>query len=87
MLKVKWADIRRNVDILNQIGLKREMIVRIKAQQQKWIGHNLRSDTLLKTVLEGRFERKTKQGRPRTRLFDSLRDGKSYGQLKTIAQD
>ena len=81
MLKVKWTDMRRNVDILNQIGLKREMIVRIKAQQQKWIGHNLRSDTLLKTVLEGRFEGKTKQGRPRTRLLDSLRDGKSYGQL------
>ena len=69
MLKVKWTDMRRNVDILNQIGLKREMIVRIKAQQQKRIGHKLRSDTLLKTVLEGRFEGKTKQGRPRTRLL------------------
>ena len=87
MLKVKWTEMRRNDDILNQIGLKREMIVRIKAQQQKWIGHNLRSDTLLKTVLESRFEGKKKQGRPRTRLLDSLRDGKSYGQLKTIAQD
>ena len=86
MLKVKWTDMRRNVDILNQIGLKREMIVRIKAQQQKWIGHNLRSDTLL--VENGaRFEGKTKQGHPRTRLLDSLSDGKSYGQLKTIAQD
>ena len=42
---------------------------------------------MLKMVLEGRFEGKKTQGRPRTRFMDSLINGRSYGEVKRIAED
>ena len=87
MLKIKWTEMKRNDDILMQIGVKREIMERIKYQQHKWIGHNLRGESMLKMVLEGRFEGKKTPGRPRIQFMDTLMNGKSYGELKKIAQD
>ena len=87
MLKVKWTEMRRNEDILREIGVSRQIVWRIMELQQKWIGHNLRGDGLLKLVLEGRFDGKPARGRPRARFLDALLNGQSYGELKRRAED
>eukprot|EP00112_Aurelia_sp_Birch-Aquarium-sp1_P006420 Seg1709.10 transcript_id=Seg1709.10/GoldUCD/mRNA.D3Y31 product="hypothetical protein" protein_id=Seg1709.10/GoldUCD/D3Y31 len=87
MLKIEWTDYKRNEDILNEIGEERQILKRIKGQQQRWIGHNLRHDTLLKTVMEGKYLGKRTRGRKRLTLIDGMKNNRSYVELKKAAQD
>jgi len=62
----------------------------IKQRQANWIGHLLRHDCLLKTVLDGKMEGKWARGKPRRTMLDLLveqEDKKvSYEELKKRAQ-
>ena len=41
-------------------------------RKKNWIGHVLRGDGLLKSVLEGRMLGRKRSGRPRTKMLDDL---------------
>ena len=62
----------------------------IELRQANWIGHVLRHDCLLKTVLEGKIERKRPRGKPRRKMLDLLMEQEenkiSYDELKRGAQ-
>jgi len=62
----------------------------IKQRQANWIGHVLRHDCLLKTVLEGKMEGKRPRGKPRRKMLDLLMEQEekkiSYEELKRGAQ-
>src|SRR5688572_33001859 len=47
MEKISWVERRTNEEILQLVEEKRSLIGTIRGRQKKWIGHILRSDTLL----------------------------------------
>jgi len=69
---------------------QRSLMQVIKQRQANWTEHALRHDCLLKTVLEGKMERKRPRGKPRRKMLDLLMEQKekkiSYEELKREAQ-
>ena len=55
MEKVSWTEHKTNEEILEEIletiREERSLIGTIKTRQKKWIGHTLRGESLLKTVI------------------------------------
>jgi len=47
---------------------KRSLIGIIRSRQRSWLGHIMRGDSLLRTIIEERMEGKKKRGRPRMML-------------------
>jgi hypothetical protein len=54
--KVSWADRVRNGEILYRVKEERNILHTIKGRKANWIGHILRSNCLLKHVIEGKIE-------------------------------
>src|SRR6218665_524374 len=54
-------------------------------RQKKWIGHTLRGESLLKTVIEGKMLGKRSRGRPRQMMLDGMMV-EGYRKLKEQAQ-
>ena len=80
--RVSWVERRTNEEILKMVEEQRSLIGTIRRRQRKWIGHILRSDTLLKDIIEGRMEGKKTRGRPRTMLLDWMMTDEGYSGLK-----
>jgi len=63
----------------------------VRSRQNRWLGHILRHDSLLRITLEGQIQGKKACGRPRTMLVDWLlkteESNISYEELKMFAQD
>src|SRR6218665_1909636 len=57
----------------------------VKARQKKWIGHTLRGESLLNTVIEGKILGKRSRGRPRQIMLDWMMV-EGYRKLKEQAQ-
>jgi len=79
-----------NEEVLSLVQEQRSLVYVIKQRQANWIGHVLRHDCLLKTVLEGKMEGRGPRGKPRRKMLDLLveqEDKKiSYEELKRGAQ-
>jgi len=80
-----------NEEVLSLVKEQRCLVHVIKQRQANWIGHVLRHDCLLKTVLEGKIEGKRTRGKPRRKMLDLLMeqgDKKiSYQELNRRAED
>ena len=76
---------RTNEDILQMVDEKRSLIGIIRSRQRKWLGHIMRGDSLLRTIIEGRMEGKKTRGRPRMMLLDWMME-KDYSKLKERAR-
>jgi hypothetical protein len=74
--KISWTDHITNKDVLRIVGEKRSLMETVRRRQKNWIGHVLRGDCLLRTVLEGRLQGKHQRGRPRRKMLDwMLKEG------------
>ena len=85
IMKVKWTEHKTNEEVLEMVKEKRMLIKTIRERQKNWVGHVLRSDSLLRTVWEGRMEGKKVAGRPRTKLLDWMireTNSRTYEDLK-----
>ena len=86
MEKISWTDKITNEEVLERVGIKRQLINELRHRKKNWIGHILRGDSLLKEVIEGRMEGKRIRGRPRLGMLDDLITH-SYVDMKRIAED
>uniref|UniRef100_A0A8D9ART7 Endonuclease-reverse transcriptase n=2 Tax=Cacopsylla melanoneura TaxID=428564 RepID=A0A8D9ART7_9HEMI len=89
-LKIKWSDKVRNEDVLTRIKEKRRIMKHIAMRRSKWIGHILRHDGLLHTLIEGMYEGNVPRGRPRKDFISQLKNDmgcSSYAELKRMAED
>ena len=81
----------RNEEVLLRVNEQRNILHEIRKRKANWIGHVLRSNCLLKQVIEGKIKGKMeverRRGRRRKELLDDLKDRKGYSNLKEEALD
>ncbi|KAG1653773.1 Pyruvate dehydrogenase phosphatase regulatory subunit, mitochondrial [Nymphon striatum] len=87
ILKIKWSDKISNEDVLKLVDEERAMMGTIHKRQRRWIGHILRSENMLRDVMEGHVMGRRQRGRQRIKMLDGMKDGKSYAELKEESQD
>ena len=82
---MKWVD--RNTDewVLQQVGEEQKLLKKIRKRRQKWIGHVLHHEGLVKMAIEGRLEGTRGRGRRRMGMLDNF--GVSFPDLKRWAKD
>ena len=86
MEKISWTDKVKNVEVLERIGEKRQILEVIKNRKRNWIGHWLRRECLLLTALEGLVEGKRGRGRRRYQMVDNIKVEGSYWKMKRLAE-
>jgi len=52
-MKISWIEHRSNQEVLDMVGENRGLITSIWQRLKNWLGHVLRGDSLLRTVLDG----------------------------------
>jgi hypothetical protein len=91
MEKISWTDHVRNEEVLLRVNEQRNMLHEIRKRKANWIGHILRTNCLLKQVIEGMIKGEMEvtrgRGRRRRKLLDDLKDRRGYCHLKEEALD
>ena len=57
------------IEILQEIGVERELLRTSKIRKKKWLGHIMRGNSLYRTVIEGKLEGRRGRGRRRATLL------------------
>jgi hypothetical protein len=86
MQKIKYTDHKKNEEVLKDVEEERSLIETIRKRQRNWMGHVLRHDSLLRTIIEGKMEGKKRRGRPRKMMLEWMMD-KDYQKLKEEARN
>ena len=86
MEKISWKDKISNVEVLERVGVERDLMNMLRSKKKSWMGHVLRGDGLLKEVIEGRMEGSKPRGRPRLGMLDDLITS-SYVDMKRKTED
>ena len=76
-----------NESVLQEIRVERELLRTLKNRKKKWLGHIMRWNSLYRTVIEGKLEGRRGRGRRRPTLLGNLGGGRSYTELKRMAED
>jgi hypothetical protein len=77
--------LERNEDVLKRVGERRSMKDTIWKRKARWLGHIMRSEGMMRTVMEGRAEGKRGRGRRRLAMLDDVREGREYHIVKEMA--
>ena len=85
--KISWVDKVSNAEVLQRVNEGRSILDAIWQRKQRWLGHVLRHDCLLRDIREGRMMGKVTRGRKRLQLMSDMYKNKSYVELKREAQD
>lgn len=83
---VSWDEKVRNEEVLKRIGEDRQILNKIKSRKMNWLGHVMRRECLLRTVVEGMVEGRRGRGRRRYQLIDNIKVGNMYETTKRTAQ-
>ena len=81
MEKISWTEKMTNEAVLKIVEDKQRMVEVIIQRKKNWIGHVVRSDGLLREIIEEKMDGKRSRERPRIGMLDELREG-SYQQMK-----
>jgi hypothetical protein len=79
----------RNEEVLIRVNEQRNILHEIRKRKANWIGHILRTNCLVKQIIEGKINGQIevirRRGRRRKKLLDDLKDRGGYCQLKEEA--
>jgi hypothetical protein len=87
MLKISWTQKISNEEVLMKVGEHRSVLNIINQRKHNWIGHILRHEGLLRTILEGRMVGKAARGRKRLNMLSDILKNDSYAEVKRLAED
>ena len=80
---ISWQDKKTNEEVFEAINEKRSILNTIIRRKKNWIGHILRGESMVKTIIEGRFLGKRGRGKPRKGMLDEFKSS-SYRILKDM---
>jgi len=72
-MKISWTEHRSNQEVLDMVDENRSLMNTIRQRQKNWLGHVLRSESILCTVLEGRMEGTRTRGRQSATTTDWMK--------------
>ncbi len=72
MLKISWTERRTNEEVLQGVGVGRELMSTVRRRQMHFLGHVTRREGLEHLSLTGKIEGKRPQGRSRQKYMDGL---------------
>ena len=72
MLKIPWTAKSTNLEVMEEAGLTRSLVNRIRKQQATFVGHILRRKGLEHLLITGKMEGRRGRGRQREQMIDSL---------------
>jgi hypothetical protein len=91
MLKIPWVDRVTNEEVLWNIEEEKPGLRNImRKRRDVWVGHLIRHEGLIKTILEDAVEGKNARGRPRLEYIDQILEDTgcpTYKALKRLAED
>ena len=76
--RVSWKENKSNKEVLQQLGVKKELLKELLVIQIKYFGNIKRHDTLLKTILEGKAEGKRARGGQRYKWEGNIKRWTGY---------
>ena len=74
MLRVRWTESRSNVNILEAIGSRRELLVVLRKRHMSFLGHVIRADGLENLTMTGKIACSRERGRLRKKYLDTVRE-------------
>jgi len=86
-LKISWPQKVTNQEVLDTIQEESNKVNNIHLQKHKWIGHVLRHDGLLHTIIKSRIEGKRGRGRKRHQMMDYIMEKEKYDNMKRTAEN
>ena len=87
MLKISWRDKVTNQEVLKRVDEERSLLHMIDRRKHRWLGHVIREEGLLLTVIEGRMVGKKTRGRRRLNMLSDMVGGTPYVQTKRKAEN
>ncbi|XP_071854644.1 uncharacterized protein [Apostichopus japonicus] len=91
MMNISWKEKRLYRSILEELGVKRQLLGEIVNRMLTYLGHILRGSgsALTLQIIEGKVEGKRKAGRQKKQWYDNIKEwtGLSLAQAKRLAQN
>ena len=72
MMKIPWTERKSNVEVLEMVGERRELMAAVRLRQLKFFGHVMRRGGLENVIVTGMVEGTKGRGRPRLKYTDGL---------------
>jgi hypothetical protein len=80
--EISWTDLVKNGEVLLRVKRDVNILNTIKGRREgrkaNWIGHILRSNCLIKHLIQGKIERTRRQGRRHQQLLNGLKEKRRY---------
>ena len=74
MMRVSWTERRRNANILETNGGRRELLATVRQRQMVFLGHLTRAGRLKNLAITGRIAASRSSGRPRMKYLDRMKE-------------
>jgi hypothetical protein len=90
MLRTPWTDRRTNASIIDEVKPKRSLAATITQLKLRYFGHVMRTNgTLERDIMIGQVDGSRRQGRPRLRWINNIKENTGFGleKLKEIVTD
>ena len=86
--RISYLEHKTNEAVLHLVNESRQLLQTIEKRRHHWIGHLLRHDNNITSIIEGMIEGKLQRGRKRVQYFDAVKrysDMTTYTQVKQLA--
>jgi hypothetical protein len=80
MLRTSWTDRRTNASMRDEVKPKRSLEATITQLKLRYFGHVMRANgTLEQDIMIGQVDGSRRQGKPRLRWIDSIKENTGFG--------